>query len=462
MRNAPVVGGIGALVAALAALAPTGHAFPVPRAAAPTAAEAPIDPEIQRLVKDLGADDYRTREKAGQQLAAKGEKALPDLRRCLTASTDPEVGRRLAVLVRKMDHDRLVAPKRVTLARKDRTIKEALDEISKQTGYRIDVSSGGPGGDSARQPFEFDGLPFWEAVDRVATAGGMTVYADYDDESIRVWSQDSVNPYLSYAGPFRFTATSINSNKNVQLSGVGRRTGIMRPQEYMNFQFQIHSEPKNPLLGVTQAEVLVATDETGASLIPPKGGDENMRMHRTMYYNPGYRGHNAYGNVSLVRGDKSATTIKQIKGKIGIILLAATVPEIVVSDPTKVKNKKFTGRSVEIDLDSVTEANGQYTLSLTVRRLSQPEDHNDMYSWSNNIWQKLELVDAAGNKYRSYGPNSMSNNGTGTVQMTIQYGANNRGPGPAPKLGPVVKLVYNEWQSVTHEVTFEFKNVPLP
>src|SRR5207244_8405199 len=141
--------------------------------------------------------------------------------------------------------------------------------------------------------------------------------------------------------------------------------------------------------------------------------------------------------------------------------LAATVPEVVVTDPTKVKNKKFTGRTVEIDLDSVAEANGQYTVTVTIRRLTPPEDHNDMYSWSNNIWQKMELVDAAGNKYRSYGPNSMTNNGTGTVQMTVQYGPNNRG-GPhaaAPKLGPVVKPVYNEWQSVTHEGTIEFKTV---
>lgn len=461
MRSAPVVGVIGAVAAALAALTPAGHALPVPRPAAAPAAEAPIDPDTLRLVKDLGANDYRTREKAGQQIAAKGEKALPDLRRCLADAADPEVARRLTVLVRKMDHERLVAPKRVNLAAKEYTIKAALEEISKQTGYRIDFG-GGPGGD-AKHTFEFDALPFWEAVDRVASAGGLTVYTDYGDDSIRVWNQDSVSPYLSYAGPFRFMATSLNSSKNVQLSGVGRRTGITRPQENINFQFQIHSEPKNPILGVTQAEVLVATDETGASLVPPKGGDESMRgPHRSMYYNPGYRGHNAYGNVGLVRGDKSATVMKVIRGKVGVILLAATVPEVTVPDPVKVKNKKFAGRTVEIDLDSVTEANGQYTVTLTVRRLTAAADHNDMWSWSNNIWQKLDLVDAAGNKYRSFGPNSMSNNGTGTVQMTIQYGANNRGPGPAPKLGPVVKLVFNEWQSVTHEVTFEFKNVPLP
>jgi len=128
----------------------------------------------------------------------------------------------------------------------------------------------------------------------------------------------------------------------------------------------------------------------------------------------------------------------------------------------KAKNQKFVGRTVEIDLDSVAEANGQYTVSLTVKKLGASDPNNVDYGWSSNIWQKLELVDASGNKYRSQGPNNFNQNG-GTVQMTVPYGSDNRGgPKPAAKLGPVVKLVFNEWQSVTHEVTFEFKNVPLP
>ena len=35
---------------------------------------------IAGLIKDLGNDDYRVREKAGRDLAALGEKALPRMR----------------------------------------------------------------------------------------------------------------------------------------------------------------------------------------------------------------------------------------------------------------------------------------------------------------------------------------------------------------------------------------------
>ena len=46
--------------------------------------------------------------------------------------------------------------------------------------------------------------------------------------------------------------------------------------------------------------------------------------------------------------------------------------------------------------------------------------------------------------------------------MTIPYGNQDRRGGQTAKLGPPVKMVVNEWLSITHEVTFEFKDVPLP
>ena len=47
--------------------------------------------------------------------------------------------------------------------------------------------------------------------------------------------------------------------------------------------------------------------------------------------------------------------------------------------------------------------------------------------------------------------------------MTLMFGdQDRRGNKTKAKLGPPVKLVVNEWLSITHEVTFEFKDIPLP
>ena len=141
--------------------------------------------------------------------------------------------------------------------------------------YKIELQRHG-----RRRPqhdFEFDNTPFWQAVDKVADRRRVHVVADYDDDTIRVYNQDSINPYVAYAGPFRFLATNINSNKSVQLSGISRRGGGNAPHEYMNLSFQIQSEPKNPMLGVTQPEVISAKDEHGGVARPAEGPEQPHR-----------------------------------------------------------------------------------------------------------------------------------------------------------------------------------------
>lgn len=426
-------------------------------------AEGKPDPAIAQMIEDLGSDDWRTREKAGRDLTAKGEKALPQMRKAMLATDNPEVQRRLAILVRKLDRERLTEPKRVTLTAKDQTPKQIFDEIAKQTGYRLEFGGGGP---ETKHSFEFKNTPFWQAMDAVANAAGFTVYAEYDDDTIRVYNQDSTNPYVAYAGPFRLLATNISTNRSVQLSGISKRGGTPRANEYMNLNFQIQSEPKNPMLGIMQPELLEAKDELGGSLLPP----QERNNIRSNYFNGGYRGHNTYMSVNLTRGDRAATTLKSLKGRVGVVLLSATVPELVVTDPLKVKKKSFTGRTTELEVEGVDEdANqkGVYLVSLVAKKRGQNDPDqlrgNEDYIWSQSLWQRMELFDEKGNKYFCYGP-TVHNNNNGSVQLVVQFGPNDRRTGRpgAAKLGPPAKFTLNEWLTVTHEVNFEFKDIPLP
>ena len=92
----------------------------------------------------------------------------------------------------------------------------------------------------------------------------------------------------------------------------------------MNLSFQIQSEPKNPMLGRHAGR----GDQRGRRdrrLAGAAEGPEQPTGRTTT--TGGYRGHNTYGNLNLIRGgDKTATTIKSLKGKVGIMLLAGTSP----------------------------------------------------------------------------------------------------------------------------------------
>lgn len=436
--------------------------IPGPVTAPPKVAADKPDPAIAQMIEDLGSEDWRAREKAGRDLAAKGEKALPYMRAAMLATDNPEVQRRLAVLVKKLDRERLTEPKRVTSSFKDKTPKEIFDEIARQTGYRLEYGGGGPEG---KYSFEFANTPFWQAVDTVANAAGFAVFAEYDDDTIRVYNQDSTNPHVAYSGPFRVIATNINTSRSVQLSGISKRGGFQRNSEYMNLSFQIQSEPKNPMLGIMQPELLEAKDELGGSLLPP----QERGNVRSNYFNGGFRGHNTYMSVNLTRGDKAATTLKSLKGRVQVVLLSATVPELVVDNPLKVKKQTVVGRTSELEVEGLEEdANqkGVYLLSLVAKRRGQNTDPdqirgNEDYLWQQSLWQRMELSDEKGNKYFNYGPTVHNNNGS--VQLVIQFGPTDRRTGrEGPKFGPPKRFALNEWLTASHELNFEFKDIPLP
>lgn len=461
MRAAAIMAVFGLLLVAACAVAGKGLYYaPGPMPPMPLVADGPGDAATEQLIKDLGADDWRTRESAGRELALKGERALPYMRRALNSTDNPEVQRRLVALVRKMDHDRLVAPKRVTLSAKDRTAKQVFDEIAKQTGYKIEF------GDQSdtKHSFEFNDTPFWQAMDAVANAIGYAVYTEYEDSTVRVYNQETLNPYVAYAGPFRFLATNISSSRNVQLSGISKRGNGERVSEYLSLNFQVQSEPKNPMLSVGQAELLVATDNLGGSLVPPR--ERNDYEYRSGYYNRGGRSHTQSIGVNLVRADRGATSIKALKARVRIELLSGTSSEVVIADPLKVQKKTFPGRTADLELTSCAEdANqkGVYTVNVTAKNRAPVDPRRgDDYIWANNIQQRIELMDEKGVRYFSYGL-QQSNHTPGGLQMVMMFGPENRRtgvPGPAP--GAPAKLVLTEWHTVTHEVTFEFKDIPLP
>ncbi len=444
--------------------APVKVVVPPPQPPVPAAESvAPADPAVAGLVRDLGAADYKAREKAGRDLEALGDKALPHLRKALADTTSPEVARRLSVLVRKMEYDRLVNPRRVTMARKSRSPKELCDEVARQTGYRIEFQ--GNGGADARHDVGFDNAPFWVAMDAIADLAGATVNTNgYDDDAVMVsaFGQPTRTPHVAYAGPFKVAATNIQLSRSLPLTGNDPRgLAFARPSESVSLQFNLLSEPKNPLLGMSlQQAVISAEDDLGQSLVPPPAPG-NPFGGRTSYYGGGsYRSFNQTGSLNLVRGGREARTIRSLKAKVGVTLLSGVVPEVTVPNPVKAKNLKVTGRTIEVEVDSVVGGNGTYTVSMTIKKLGQFDPNFPDYSWSNSIWQKVELTDGKGNRYRTYGASNTNTSPT-SVTMTLPFHPTDR-RGVRQQLGEPVRLVVNEWIQSTHEVTFEFRDVPLP
>lgn len=123
---------------------------------------------VQKLIEQLGDDQFARREKAAQELEAIGPAAL-DLLRQAIKSEDQEVSRRAAGLVSRIEEKLLtaamLAPRRLRLNVKDVSVEEAIAELAKKSGYPIQLAGDKPA--NRKITLDTGEVTFWEALEQL-------------------------------------------------------------------------------------------------------------------------------------------------------------------------------------------------------------------------------------------------------------------------------------------------------
>ncbi len=408
-------------------------------------------PAVEQLIEQLGSRDFKAREAATRALALRGPDALPALRKA-QPHADPEVRQRIAQLITDTERAALLAPKRVSV-KFDRTpVREALAELTRQTGYRIDLQNGGP--PQVLVSLQADNVTFWEAFDKVCAQAGLTLQQFYDQNGgggLTVAAQDVYVPFVDYRGPFRLSAVSFHHNKSITFATLPRnQLATNHRTEQLTFMFSVVAEPKLPLLGLGQPRLTAAVDELDNSLLPLPLA-RGVETFYGGYY--GYRNMVLQTQVQLA-GHGGARAVKLVKGVLPVTILAEQKPEIVVEKILTVKKQKFESPEVTLEIEAVKEGpNKGYQIGLTARRAAKDNQYD--YTWTNSLHQRIELTDEKGQKFQSHGFNWT--NGTPTsVQGTFLFGD------AGGKLGKPAKLTYYGWVTTQHQVEFEFRDLPLP
>jgi hypothetical protein len=433
----------------------------------PTTPAVKIDPAaVARTIKQLESDDYTVRDAAQKALERLGPAALPLLRQAAQDATDPEVRRRLEAVIPKLEQVAALAPTRVTLNVTNQPVGDVIKELARQSGYEIKLWPSGNFNEEGRViTLNLKDVTFWEALERVCELGGLTQEGWHgpDQAPINLRFGDSYPNIAAYNGPFRVIARGFRMDKTIEFSGGPRHAGNGPIRQYANLQITlgISSEPRLPLVGAGQPIFTEAVDETGQSLLP-----ESQPHSSSFVSYGGYRMpmHIVTGNLRPAAG----TRVKLIKGTIPVTVVYATKPKITIERIQTVKDKTFKEGNTTLTIDEVTENGAQLVLRLTITEAVPQGARNFLLYDSNALAQRLVLTDAQGNEYRTHYPNSMSSNGT-TIQATFTYNLNNpngKGFQPPPaggakKVGPLT-LTYIEWSTMTHEVPFEFRDLPLP
>lgn len=407
---------------------------------------------IQAHAVRLGSPLFHEREAASRDLLKLGPVALKGIRALSQSTEDPEVRRRLELIAARLERNQLTSPTRVTLHAKSLSAKDALNAISRQTGYKIQVN--GVGNEARKFDFDFDQMPFWQAVDTVANMAGLSINPQDNNGTLGVYYSNTYNPYTAYVGPFKIVATNINANQNLQLAGLPRNTPSTRANDYLAINFQIYAEPKVPIVGIGQVIPVKVTDENGNSLMPR----ENNQRHRSHYSpaRPNYRSFNQSASVTLSRFDRDTRTVREFRGKMPVLILTETKPEITITGLLAAKEHKATAANIEVTMTNIAEVNGGAELTATFSRKNG--DPND-YSWNNTITQRISVTDADGNVF---GLNSIDYLNQNPNSCTIKFQFQPNGVPVKGKFGKPTKFVLTEWVTELTELDFSVQEIPLP
>jgi hypothetical protein len=413
-------------------------------------------PKYEEWIEQLGDSDYQKRDVALQLLQAQGSAALPALRKAVN-HRDAEVRRRVVDLIPTLEVAAIVAPKRVSLKVTNKNLREVFDEVAKQTGLKVEFWS-----NNLQQTYSFElrNLTFWEAVDRISRETGMVIQQSFGDDKVRLNPHNGHAAHVTYDGAFRYSANNIHQSRSLDLTTVNHDVGPARRQDNLSFSFTIFVEPRLAILGLGDVKLTAAYDNEKNSLLPPANPDFDgvnvafgMRRWSTGRYG-GNRSTSYQANLNLLRVSEKATTIKLLRGTVPINLLTEQKPVVLAEKITNGKGKKTTIDTTTIHIVDVTEQpNKQLQVKLSI---SEDNKDNNDYTWMNTMYQRIQLFDDKGNLYQNFGTN-WSNHAPNHVDLTFTYGLPPNVMNPTPG-----KMVFMSWHTLQHQVSFEFKDIPLP
>lgn len=134
------------------------------------------DPEVAAWIRKLSDELIETRDEAARRLMEKGPGIVPQLRRAMESAKDPETRRRLEritfTIEKSAELAKVFGPTyRLTTDSKPRPMKDLLDTLAKEGRVKLETDGIDP---NRLIELGLKGATWWEALDRIAAAGGIT------------------------------------------------------------------------------------------------------------------------------------------------------------------------------------------------------------------------------------------------------------------------------------------------
>ncbi|MCS7168662.1 MAG: HEAT repeat domain-containing protein [Gemmatales bacterium] len=429
--------------------------------------------ELQKWIEQLANADYQVRQEAIRKLREAGVDAIPVLEQALSKYDDPNIQRHIKEILRSYESVPQLVPTRVHLKLREVTLHETLQALSKATGYRFECTPAGENADG-RIVYNWDwqNVTFWQALQDLCDRAGMSYvegWYSHDGKTIRLEQGEPHPTYVSHHGPFRVSITGFSYHRNVSFLRGPKRWNpgpTIQRHESLQVNLSVHIEPRYAFIGLQGVSVDEAVDDKGVSRVLLRQNEHERLAH---FYYGGGRMFQQQVSVPLFASDLG-TKLTRFRGTIGALVIASERPVITIENAYASKGKRFEKGDHALQIDEIRDDGQMVQVKLQIWRGPQglARDLNGLHTAP----QRIKAFDAKGNELRYNGPMSWSNeqdsaHGTLMFQREQPVAA---GPGVGigrilggkPKPEEELRIVYYEWDVISAQVPFDFRDVPLP
>jgi hypothetical protein len=378
------------LVCSLAVAQADAPPKPASPPAAPTAAE--LKAKVLALVRQLDASEQAKREAAEKELIALGPEILPLLPK-VDSRTAAEIRNRLSrvtTALMKLGIEAATKPVIVSLSG-EMPLSKALAELEKQSGNKL-VDYRERFNQEVRDPMvkvELDKVPYWQALDTVLDAAGLTVY-NFDEEAAALAYTAKGEEALpragraSYSGLFRLEPARIEAVRDL-------KNPAMRS---LKLTADVAWEPRvRPIVLDQPLSEVTALDENGKT-IEVDGSEGNLEVP--------VEGNNSAVEleIPLMAPDRSVKQIASIKGKLTAVVLGK-VEAFEFDGLDKLKNAELERGGVIVVVDTVRKNGDIYDVNMRVRFDKSANALESHRGWIYN--NECYLLDPKGNQVENAG-----------------------------------------------------------
>ncbi len=404
-------------------------------------APTPEPARIEALVRKLGSSSYAQREEARRELQAIGTPALDQVRK-LSKSTDAEISRRVAELIRGFEEQLLtkqvLAPKEVHLKLKDASVQQAVAELANISGYPIQLQGDLTKVTNKKITLDTGKISFWQAFDQLCTQAGLMERVDQASLAQGVADTNRVlggrggirriqqfpPPYPGLTGPI--IVTNRNDEKSMVSHAGAVRTELRISRDAaakeLSLLFILSVEPRLQNSAVVGSPVLekildersqklsVALEHPKANVKTPLHADEMMDMPIPMMSQPGRR----VAQIRVKEGPDAARQLNELTGKLALQVDLQNELLARIDNLLSAAGKSATGANGgTMKVNSITKRpSGEVEVQVSIDNMSpNPFGGNIIVNGNGGVIIRGNVVINGGGMV--IGPNGVRINGTG-------------------------------------------------